>query len=105
MDVEQEEVKKRMQRFIASDNALRRPKTASGFIVSFTKLLFIIAIIGGSIYGIYVWHPWKTVAQTTEGENIGHCKYGYQTTRALEIFGFRVNESKSLLCRESVRIE
>ncbi len=101
----QEDVKNRMRRFIASDNALRRPKVDSGIIISFAKFVLIVGLIGGAIYGVYIWHPWKTIADTTDGPNVGGCEYGYETVRATEILGFRFGEKKSVLCKEDMIVE
>lgn len=105
MDDEQKEVKKRMQRFIASDNALRRPNAESGVITAFAKFLLVVGLIGGAIYGVYIWHPWKVITETKDGPNIGDCQYGYETVRATEVLGFRFNENKSVVCQEDLVVE
>lgn len=101
----QEEVKNRMRRFIASDNALRRPNSDSGIVLSFAKFVLVIGLIAGAIYGVYKWHPWKEIAETKDGPNVGNCGYGYETTRAIEILGFRFNEEKSVVCTEDIIVE
>ncbi len=105
MAEDQEEVKKRMKRFIAADNALRRPESEPGFVLSFVKFILVMSLIGGAIYGIYIWHPWEVIAETKDGANVGGCEYGYETYRAVDVLGFRFNEEKSVICKSSVIVE
>ena len=103
MEDEQEEVKKRMRRFLKSDNAMRRPN--DGRLGAFIKTLAVITIISLAGYGIYLWHPWKTIAESREGLVVGCETTGFETTRAYEVFGMRFNETRSFICSDQIIAE